>query len=323
MQKENHKLTWHTYPDHLKDMMQEMMTRGDFTDVTLVSHDMTQTKAHRNILSICSPIFKTILEINSDNHPVIYLRGIGHSEIEAILHFLYMGEVNVCEERLNDLFQAAKDLKIKGLKDKEIKELSTGIEMNDMTQVESNENNVADENMDTAGAPPHTLHEEGGNVEPQANNTANRRVRRTEVVSVDAKFPCQDCERTFSSRPGLWHHTKTKHEGVKYACNDCDQQFTQQGSLTVHIQSKHEGVKYACNQCNQQYSEQGSLTKHIQSRHDGVKYVCNQCDKQYREQGNLTRHIQSAHEGVKYTCNQCDKQLSDRSSLHRHIKSKH
>ena len=88
----------------------------------------------------------------------------------------------------------------------EIKELSTGIEWNDQTvsdKVDSTENNIADENMDIASAPPH---EDYANVEPQAqsgpitpNNTANRRVKRTEVVSCGSKFQCQDCERTFST----------------------------------------------------------------------------------------------------------------------------
>ena len=108
--------------------------------------------------------------------------------------------------------------------------------------------------MDIAGAPPH---EDGGNnvesrTEPMTpNNAANRRVRRTEVVPEDARYQCQDCERTFSGPSGLWHHTKSKHEGVKkYSCSQCDYQATQQGSLTTHIQSKHNGVKYACNQCD-------------------------------------------------------------------------
>ena len=56
--------------------------------------------------------------------------------------------------------------------------------------------------------------EEGSEQVPNANNTANRRVRRTEVVSGDAKFQCQDCERTFNSQSALSYHRKSKHEGV-------------------------------------------------------------------------------------------------------------
>ena len=165
-------LTWHSYSDHLKKTLREMMTSNAFADVTLVTDDKQQIMAHRNILSACSPVFKNILQIDSRNaNPIIYLRGIQHSEMESIMQFIYLGKARIYEERQSEFLTVSKNL--------EIKELSTGIEMND----QNNENNVADENMDIAGAPPHATHEDGGNVEPQAQtepittiNAANRGV---------------------------------------------------------------------------------------------------------------------------------------------------
>ena len=160
-----------------------MMTSSEFADVTLGTDDKQQIRAHRNILSACSPVFKSILQIDSKNaYPVLYLRGIQYSEMESIMQFIYLGEARLYEERMSEFLTFSKNLAIK--------ELSTGIEMNDQTasdHEETNENNLAAQNMDIAGAPPH---EDGGNVEPQAhtkpitpNNAANRRVRRTEVVT--------------------------------------------------------------------------------------------------------------------------------------------
>ena len=236
---EKYTLHWQSYSDHLREALNEMMLSSEFADVTLVTDDKQQIRAHRNILSACSPVFKSILQIDSKNaNPVIYLRGIQHSEMESIMQFIYLGEARFYEERMSEFLTVSKNL--------EIKELSTGIEMNFQTtsdQVGTIENNVADENMDIAGAPPHASHED---TEPQAqtepitpNNAANRRVRRTEVVSGDAKFQCQDCERTFSSQPGLWNHTKSIHEGVKYACNQCDYQATHKSNLQAHIKRIH------------------------------------------------------------------------------------
>jgi len=258
---EKYTLHWHSYSDHLREALNEMMISSEFADVTLVTDDKQQIRAHRNILSAASPVFKSILQIDSKNaNPVIYLRGIQHSEMESIMQFIYLGEARFYEERMSEFITVSKNL--------EIRELSTGIEMND--QEESNENNVDDENMDIVGAPLHDLHEDGGNVEPQAqtepitpNNAANKRARRT---SGDAKFQCQDCEKTFISQVGLWQHTKSQHEGVKYACNQCDYQATTQSNLTRHIQYKHEGVKYACNQCDYQGSKE-ALRHHLKIKH--------------------------------------------------------
>ena len=58
------------------------MTTSDFADVTLVTDDKHQIRAHRNILSACSPVFKSILQIDSNNtNPIIFLRGIQNSEM--------------------------------------------------------------------------------------------------------------------------------------------------------------------------------------------------------------------------------------------------
>ena len=95
------------------------------------------------------------------------------------MQFIYLGEARFYEDRMSEFLTVSKNL--------EIKELSTGIELNDQTtsdHMESTENNISDENMDIAGAP---LHEDGVgvNVEPQAhpepstpNNAANRRVKK-------------------------------------------------------------------------------------------------------------------------------------------------
>ena len=236
--KEKYTMHWHSYSDHLREALCEMMASREFADVTLVTNDKQQIRAHRNILSACSPVFKSILQIDSNStNPVIYLRGIQHSEMESIMQFIYQGEASFSEERMSEFLTVSKNL--------EIKELSAGIKLNDQN-TETYENNVTDENMDIARAPPHVPHEDGGNVEPQVqtvpiiqNNAANRRVKRAEVVSGDAKFQCRDFDRTFSGQRGLWRHTKSKHEGVKYACNQCDYQAPRQDKLTIHVKRKH------------------------------------------------------------------------------------
>ena len=72
MQKYN--ITWHKYSDHLRETLSEMMTSTAFADVTLVTDDKQLIRAHQNILSTCSPVFKHILNLDrSIENPVIYL----------------------------------------------------------------------------------------------------------------------------------------------------------------------------------------------------------------------------------------------------------
>ena len=53
MHQEKYNLTWHSYSDHLRSMMKELMMNEDFSDVTLVTEDKKQIKANINILSAC------------------------------------------------------------------------------------------------------------------------------------------------------------------------------------------------------------------------------------------------------------------------------
>ena len=73
MHKEKYSLTWHTYSDHLRSMMKELMLNEDFADVTLVTEDKKHINANINILSTCSPVFRDILKINRKSSPIIYL----------------------------------------------------------------------------------------------------------------------------------------------------------------------------------------------------------------------------------------------------------
>ena len=47
-------LTWQSYSDHLGEALKEMMITTAFADVTLVTDDKQQIRAHRNILSAFS-----------------------------------------------------------------------------------------------------------------------------------------------------------------------------------------------------------------------------------------------------------------------------
>ena len=300
LEREKYTLTWHAYSDHLRVLMQDMMVSEDFADVTLVSDDKIKVKAHRNILSAFSSVFKEILQIETQNkHPMIYLRGIQYSEIESILQFMYLGEAKFNEERMNELLSAVRDL--------EIQELSKSVESNHATDKTAEKS----EQYYTSSL---TLEE---------TDIVGSNDSMQQTVSTGNKYSCTQCDKHYTQQCHLTTHIKSVHDGVRYACSLCDFQATRQDGLTHHIQSKHEGVKYACNQCDKQYTQQRDVTRHIKSKHEGVKYTCNQCGKQYSEQNTLINHIQTIHEGLKYVCDQCDSQFTDKSNLTTHIHSKH
>ena len=297
-------LTWHTYSDSLRTMMQEMMMSEDFADVTLITNDKKLFKGHRNILSACSPVFKNIfqMESHSNNHPVIYLRGIEYSEIESIMQFIYMGETAVYEDRMHEFQSVAKNL--------EIKELNENIENCLDNQADSKRNKKSlKEEMKVISDEQNASSIESFNDQKEQNigNEANR---------ISSKFECLDCNKTYKREIQLRIHIKSIHEGVKFSCPQCDKQFTQQSNLTVHIKSAHQGVKYPCKQCDFQANQQGNLTAHIKTKHEGVRHECDLCDFKSTRRSFLLQHIQSQHEEE-------DHRTSSLRNLTAHVQSKH
>ena len=284
MDAEKYNLTWNDYPDHLRTLMHDLMVSEDFADVTLVTDDKKKVRAHRHVLSACSPVFKEILQIEKqNNHPFIYLRGIQYSEIEPILQFMYLGEAKLYEERLNEFLSAVRDLEIKEL----YKRVKTNQAHDKTTQKLEEDSNFTSENDDY-------------NIKLEEADNVGSNDSMQQTGKPISRLQCTQCDKTFSGKPGLWLHTKSVHEGVKYPCSQCDFQAKRQLQLTEHIQSKHEGVMYGCNQCDKQYIKQRDVTRHIKYKHKGIRYACKQCDKLYSDQPKLNRHIQTIHECSKY-----------------------
>lgn len=59
--------------------------------------------------------FRFSLQTNPCQHPVIILQDVHFSELEALLIFIYKGEVNIEQKNLPALLKAAETLQIRGL----------------------------------------------------------------------------------------------------------------------------------------------------------------------------------------------------------------
>eukprot|EP00092_Neocalanus_flemingeri_P058427 GFUD01069620.1.p1 GENE.GFUD01069620.1~~GFUD01069620.1.p1 ORF type:complete len:627 (-),score=160.57 GFUD01069620.1:1028-2908(-) len=107
-------LRWNDFHANITSAFSDIRDDDDFLDVTLVC-DGDIVRAHKLVLSACSPLFRVMLKKNSHPQPMIFLRGIRFPDMVAILNFMYHGEVNVNQEDLQMFLAAAEELRIKGL----------------------------------------------------------------------------------------------------------------------------------------------------------------------------------------------------------------
>ncbi|CAD7078554.1 unnamed protein product [Hermetia illucens] len=75
--------------------------------------------AHKLLLSACSGYFKEIFKENPCPHPVIIFKFIKYEDLQAIIEFMYQGEVNVQQEALQSFLQTAELLSVQGLTSEE------------------------------------------------------------------------------------------------------------------------------------------------------------------------------------------------------------
>merc|ERR1711909_60064 len=107
-------LKWNDFERNISLAFRDIREEKDFFDCTL-SCGARQVQAHKIILAACSPFFHHVLRHNPHQHPLLYLKGIKHTDLQSVLSFMYHGEVNVAQEELNSFLSVAEDLEVKGL----------------------------------------------------------------------------------------------------------------------------------------------------------------------------------------------------------------
>ena len=107
-------LKWNDFETNLSSAFRDIRDDKDLLDCTL-SCGPQQIQAHKLILSACSPFFRTVFKQNPHSHPLLYLKGISFTDLQAVITFMYHGEVNVAQEDLNTFLLVAEELKVKGL----------------------------------------------------------------------------------------------------------------------------------------------------------------------------------------------------------------
>jgi BTB/POZ domain len=102
-------LKWNDFQNNMVSSFKHLRDEKSFTDVSAntfvmfakhfslnvefnfqvtLACDGQTCKAHKMVLSACSPYFKTLLEENPSKHPIIILKDVSFNHLQAILEFM-------------------------------------------------------------------------------------------------------------------------------------------------------------------------------------------------------------------------------------------
>nr|CAD7264899.1 unnamed protein product [Timema shepardi] len=121
----HYSLRWNNHQNHILNAFDTLLQNETLVDVTLVCEE-TSVRAHKVVLSACRylilsedverhPYFQRIFSENPCKHPVIVLKDLRGWEVQAIVDFMYKGEISVIQEQLTSLIKAAESLQVCGL----------------------------------------------------------------------------------------------------------------------------------------------------------------------------------------------------------------
>ena len=282
-------------PSHVKQLLNEIVNNSSSTDVTLVSDDKTEFRAHKAILSSCSSVFYNVLADVQFQDIVIYL-DVEHQEIQTMLEYLYYGETQCNFKRKRAFLGMTKALQFSDISEESCKLL-------------------ADENP----LPPIKISTKTDTeIKPQTTEYFSESVHENIRM-----YACDKCDYKSKWNYCVKSHIKSIHENIRsYACDKCDYKAKRNDHVRTHMKSVHNTPQYECDVCYHKFSLPSSLKKH-KLTHNGITFPCNHCTQQFTQQHNLKLHIESIHNGTKYDCPQCDQQFTAKKNLSRHLRVQH
>ena len=272
MECDSYNLNWAEFETYTSFTFKDLLTKQDFTDVTLACEDDETIQAHRVILSACSPVFNRILKKNTHSHPLIFLSDVTHSDLKAIINFMYLGQTNVAQENLQRFLKVATKFKVRGLTENNkgtvdavsnAKSVTTEVDV--LEECEDDDDVLTPDVQDML---------DGSMVSESDHVSGALAIKREEDASSGYYLGSPDEHNEFDSSYKIAnvgslprHAPVMMDEENKFPCDQCDYKATYACNLTSHKRTVHEGVFFYCNLCAYKSSRKDRLNKHFLSKH--------------------------------------------------------
>ena len=285
---EQYTFRWTSIESEILKSRRQLFMNKQFADVTLVSDDLVKFPAHRTVLGSASKLFNSLLELTTEQAPVLFLKDVPSVQLEAMLQFIYTGEASVTADELVRLSEVAIDLQIYAflgsstetgqntsynpLLDR--KPFEVGFQSEELKSVNGDEDSVPLANYFSTVSS-HALNNEIG-----YNDSMNK------ILQEDMKFDDSPSKENKDMVPEKSSENKIRIRKVEEPseCPICAKVFTTQRSLQRHHQSIHELRQWNCEECGKNFSQSSSLKEHVrtihlkmQARQKEVKNECKIC----------------------------------------------
>ena len=250
---------------NIGDTFEKLRHDSEFTDVTLVCGDGQQVEAHKVILASMSSFFLEILGKNKHPHPLIYMKGIKFDDLNALVDYIYKGEVSISVADLHNFCLLTKELGLEAIETQP----ESSDSKDPLQQPDENWLDIKNEPMDPDAG-------------PQVEKSKMRRVERKEKSDSSSNNPDNSIEQ---ARYLYSIKTRELDNDIK-AMMELSQNFVHQSKGHEH---KRERTRL-CKVCGKE-GRLFAIKRHIEAIHiSGISHPCDVCGKTCLSRDRLRRH---------------------------------
>ncbi|XP_037094247.1 protein jim lovell-like [Pollicipes pollicipes] len=252
-------LKWDGFQGSVTSLFDQLRLDGELVDITLCCEGQ-RVRAHRMMLSACSPYFRELLKDNPCQQMVIFLKDTSAADLRAIIEFMYKGSVNVAQSQLASFIKTAEMLQVQGLSGNDDK-----VPLQEPIKVEK-----VDLTLDDDGDAEEAATAEGAALEAALGRVADfEGFEAGSDQSSDALL--LSAERLGGSAGGVAGPSQRCSEdggsqGAVHRCDVCGNVYKYRDSLRHH-RKKHLGLT-TCPLCGKVCSIVADLRRHLELSHD-------------------------------------------------------
>lgn len=133
-------LSWNNFYGNMCRGFHSLQKDEKMVDVTIAAGGKI-FKAHKLVLSVCSPYFQKIFLEHPSNHPILFMTDVHSNYMAGLLDFMYSGQVNVKYEDLPNFLKVAEAMQIKGLHNESTSTEPEADSNNNKRDMKNNNNN--------------------------------------------------------------------------------------------------------------------------------------------------------------------------------------
>ena len=317
---------WPEFQDFILQSRVDLYNKKPYSDVTLISHEKVQFKAHKVILGLASSVFDKIFLRRKEANVTIWLKDIMEKELTAILQFIYLGQAAVDEERLGHFVKAAKYLQM--VKEENppsppqeipihLRQADKSVAFHSTTsfcEQKNTENNakIVSENKENSSPAQVQI----ANVNEQKNTETDLKKIRTDLITevyneqLSSEHVIEKSTQAKSENNGNNHGKSQLRPPISNAANSVKENSFQSQVQTEYVdvppKSEIETKEDKLETWNLILKAQEEWVKRHGSKITDSMTECPECNKTFVNHNAVKEHINYKHIGIKYPCSQCD-----------------